>query len=419
MDHDITDLNALHDGFRASMRGSACKEGAQRFEMDWLSEIVKIKREVENRTYETQAGSEFLLNERGRVRRIHGVTMRDRVLRHALCDGELEDKLAPYLHYNNCASQRGKGLSFAREAFAKDLHNYWLEHRTNDGYVAFVDMSKFYDNIRHDKIRETMYPHISPTARWVMDKILEHFRVDVSYLSDEAYATCLDRKHDSVAYYAETTEAMRTGEKWMSKGVDIGDQASQNIGVFFPTPMDNYASTVRGCRRYGRYTDDIAIVHHDKRELRDIVEGICRVADALGLYINAKKTRIVKLSQTYKYLQIKYTLTDTGRVIKRINPKNVTRERRRLKAYKRQLDAGRITYEDVEQSAKSWMGTYAKLMSKDQIRHMKALYKALFGKELIWKSKSHSAAEKPSQPKKTENPLSRSRNRVSRRSLDW
>ena len=153
--------------------------------------------------------------------------------------------------------------------------------------------------------------------------------------------------------------------------------------------------------------------------LRDIVEGICRVADALGLYINEKKTRIVRLSQTYKYLQIKYTLTDTGRVIKRINPKNVTRERRRLKAYKRQLDAGRITYEDVEQSAKSWMGTYAKLMSKDQIRHMKALYKALFGKELIWKSKSHSAAEKPSQPKKTENPLSRSRNRVSRRSLDW
>ena len=87
MDHDIIDMNALHDGFRASMRGSAWKEGAQRFEMDWLSEIVKIKREVENRTYETQAGSEFLLNERGGVRRIHGVTMRDRVLRHTLLDG--------------------------------------------------------------------------------------------------------------------------------------------------------------------------------------------------------------------------------------------------------------------------------------------------------------------------------------------
>lgn len=401
------------------MRGSAWKEGPQRFEMDWLSETVRIKQEVKERTYQTQAGSEFLLNERGRMRYIHGSTMRDRTLRHALCDGELESKLTPYLHYNNSASQKGKGLSFAREAFAKDLHNYWLEHRTNVGYVAFIDLSKFYDNIQHEKIRETMYPHISPTARWVMDRILDHYRVDVSYMTGEEYAVCLDRKHDSVTYYESTTEAMRTGEKWMDKGVDIGDQASQNIGVFFPTPMDNYASIVRGCRRYGRYMDDIAIIHHDKHELQDIVEGICRIADALGLYINLKKTRIVKLTQTIKYLQIKYTLTDTGRVIQRINPKSVTRERRRLKAYKRQLDAGRMTYADVEQSVKSWMGAYAKLMSKAQIKHMKALYKALFGKELVWKSKSHSAMEKSSQQKKTENPLSHSRNRAFQRCWEW
>ena len=401
------------------MRGSAWKEGPQRFEMDWLSEIVRIKRSITEKTYETQGGSEFILNERGRKRYIHGVSMPDRTLRHALCDAEIDSKIRPYLHYNNSASQKGKGLSFAREAFARDLHNYWIEHRTNEGYVAFIDLSKFYDNIRHDKIREMMYPHISPTARWVMDKILDLFRVDVSFMSDEEYAVCLDRKHDSIAYYESTNKEMRTGEKWMDKGVDIGDQASQSIGVFFPTPIDTYASSARGCRRYGRYMDDIAIIHHDKRELRDILEGVCRVADALGLYINAKKTRIVKLSQTYKYLQIKYTLTDTGRVIKRINPKNVTRERRRLKAYKRQLDAGRITYEDVEQSAKSWMGTYAKLMSKAQIKNMKALYKALFEKEIIWKSKSHSAMEKSLQQKKTENPLSHSRNRAFQRCWEW
>ena len=54
--------------------------------------------------------------------------------------------------------------------------------------------------------------------------------------------------------------------------------------------------------------------------------------------------------------EVKYvrTLTDTGRVIKRINPKNVTRERRRLKAYKRQMDAGRMTYEDIEQSVNEY-----------------------------------------------------------------
>ena len=63
--------------------------------------------------------------------------------------------------------------------------------------------------------------------------------------------------------------------------------------------------------------------------------------------------------------------------------------------------------------------THAKLMSKAQIKHMKALYKELFGKELIWKSKSHSAMEKSSQQKKTENPLSHSRNRAFQRCWEW
>jgi hypothetical protein len=84
-------------------------------------------------------------------------------------------------------------------------------------------------------------------------------------------------------------------------------------------------------------------------------------------------------------LQIKYYVTSTGKVVKRINPKAVTRQRRRLKAYKRILDNGEIPLEDIELSYKSWMGDYTKLMSKKQIANMKQLYKDLFGKETRWK----------------------------------
>ena len=64
--------------------------------------------------------------------------------------------------------------------------------------------------------------------------------------------------------------------------------------------------------------------------------------------VNDKKTRIVKLSQQFKVLQINYSLTETGRIIKKINPKSITRERRKLKAYKRLLDNNRITYIEIE-----------------------------------------------------------------------
>lgn len=136
---------------------------------------------------------------------------------------------------------------------------------------------------------------------------------------------------------------------------------------------------------YGRYMDDIYIIGETKDYVESVIQGIAEQAKSLGIFINERKTRIVKLSQPFKYLQIKYRLSDSGRVIKRISPKSVTRERRKLKAYKRLLDRGAMVYADIEQAYKSWMGDYARIMSKEQVKNMKQLYKGLFGKEPRWK----------------------------------
>lgn len=385
---NITDMNVLYDAFRASMKGSAWKEEPQRFEIDFLTEIIKLSNELENRTYKTTSGSIFIFRERGKARLIHGGRMRDRVVRHAICDTELTPKLKPYLIYNNGASQAGKGISFARENFEKDLHNYWLEHRSNEGYVGFIDFSKFYDNMQHDKLLESICPKISEDAGWLLAEILKTFEVDVSYMTDEEYAGCMEAKFNSIDYYDRIPEEARTGEKMMRKSVEIGDQVSQDIGVYFPTRVDNYAKIVRSCRRYGRYMDDIYIIAETKEEIRSVMEGISEQAKELGLFINEKKTRIVKLSGIYKYLQIRYSLTDTGKVIRRISRENIIRERRKLKAYKRLLDKGLMPEEDIENSFKSWMGSQCKYMSNQQIINMITLYQNLFRRKILWRKQS-------------------------------
>ena len=106
------------------------------------------------------------------------------------------------------------------------------------------------------------------------------------------------------------------------------------------------------------------------------------------MVVNDKKTRIVKLSQQFKVLQIKYSLTETGRIIKKINSKSITRERRKLKAYKRLLDKKRITMDDIENIVKSWMSSNYKIMSKMQISNMYQLYYDLFGRRVKWKNHS-------------------------------
>ena len=380
---EIADMNTLYDAFRASMKGSAWKREPQVFEHNWMEELVAIKRELEERTYKTLPGSEFTLNERGKIRHIHGGRMRDRVVRHALCDAVLAGYLKPYLIYNNGASQKGKGLTFARKLFEKDLHNYYLKHRSNQGYIGLVDLSKFYDNIRHDYVKDMVYPKIPEENHWLMDEVLRSMEVDVSYMTDEEYAVCIEEKFDSLSHYEKNYK--KSGKRYMPKSCNIGDQVSQDIGVFFPHRIDNYVKIVRGIKCYGRYMDDMYFIVETKEEAKDIIEGIKEQAEKIGLFINEKKTRIVKMSETFKFLQIKYYVTDTGKIVKRINPESVTRERRRLKAYKRILDKGEVDYDTIEQAYKSWMGAYTRIMSKQQVRNMKQLFKELFGKEPRWK----------------------------------
>ena len=79
----LTDLNALYDAFRASIRGSRWKKDAQAFGMNFLPNLVSLKEDVENHTYKTGEGTEFKHNERGKVRRIHGASVRDRTIRQS------------------------------------------------------------------------------------------------------------------------------------------------------------------------------------------------------------------------------------------------------------------------------------------------------------------------------------------------
>lgn len=384
-DCNIIDLNILMSSFLAAFKCCKWKRAPQKFEADFLSELVKLKEELQNQTYQVSECNKFLLKERGRQRYIFNLDIRDRVIRHALCDNILHPNFKPYLIYTNSASQKGKGLSFARKQFEKDLHNFYLEYGSNDGYVGFVDLSKFYDNIRHDKLKQAMYPKIPEQYYWIMDKILEAFEVDVSYMTDEEFANCLNQKFNQIEHYQRVISSQNSKQKMMKKSVGIGDQISQDIGIFFPTPVDNYTKIVRSCKGYGRYSDDMYIICKSKSKLLSIISGIKEQAEKLGLFINPKKTRIYKLSQTYKYLQIKYSLTNTGKVVKRINPQTFTRERKRLRAYKKLLDQNRIKYSSIQQAYKSWMGNYYKLMSKKQITRMKNLYINLFGEDLRWK----------------------------------
>ena len=92
----------------------------------------------------------------------------------------------------------------------------------------------------------------------------------------------------------------------------------------------------------------------------------------LGITVNTKKTRICKLSDYWRFLQIQYSLTDTGRVIQKINPKRLTAMRRKLKKL-----AYILTEDEFNNLYKSWFKSYSKIMSKQQRKNMNNLFEEL------------------------------------------
>ena len=124
--------------------------------------------------------------------------------------------------------------------------------------------------------------------------------------------------------------------------------------------------------------DDSYIISNDKQFLHEMLDKITQIASELGIFINHKKTRIMKINHFFTWLKLRYKLTKTGHLVIKVNPKTVTRERRKLKKYRRMVDQGRMPLIDVQNSFKSWLGTYDKLLSYRTKTNMKALYRDLF-----------------------------------------
>lgn len=353
------DANKIYEAGTKAIQGAPFKYQSQLFEMNHLIETAQILKDLKEWKYKPVAGKKFTINERGKIRHITSNNMVDKTINHLLCDNVLSPAISPYLIYDNGASQKNKGVAFHRKRFETHLHQYYRKYKSNEGYILLIDFSGYYASIPHDLcLKKLQYflrkvnPEEAKITMWILKNLFDVFNID-----------------------------NKNG-----KGVDIGSQPSQNIGISYPSQIDNYIKIVRGCKYYGRYTDDSYIIHQDKEFLKQLLKEIKIISSKLGLIVNDRKTRIVKLSQQFKVLQINYSLTPTGRIIKKISTKTVTRERRKLKAYKRLLDKGKMKSNDIENSFKSWMAGNYKKMSMQQISNMSQLYYDLFKEVPKWKN---------------------------------
>lgn len=336
------ELNVLNECTYEATRQSRWKGVTQRYISNMLVRNLDLQEEVLSHRYKVSPTTNFKINERGHIRNIEAPAIRDRIVQKSLVKHILMPSLVPYVIYDNYASLKHRGTQFARKRLERMLRSY-IFHNGTEGYILLIDIKRYFESIDHEILKQLIAPKLSNETKEVIDLI--HYIIDTSSKTN--------------------------------KGLNLGSEAPQILAIYYLHRLDEFMKVVKRVKYYGRYMDDIFVISNSKNELNMLLNDIENVTSALGLQINKKKTHIVKLSHGFTYLQIKYNVLSTGKILKRISHGKIVRERRRLKAFKRMLDCGKMTELDILNCYKSWRGSivvdhnayYNTICSVDKLYH--------------------------------------------------
>jgi hypothetical protein len=339
---NLTNEDNLYQAFQSSRRGVAWKESVQRYEANLLRNIADTRRKLLDGKSVQNGFVEFDLSERGKIRHIKSVYISERIVQKTLCDQVLVPVLSRPLIYDNGASIKGKGLYFAVNRLITHLSRFYREHNSNDGYALIIDFKKFFDNIDHAVLFDLLKKEI-----WD-EKILELTKRFVSVFGD-------------------------------GKSLGLGSQVSQIAAIFYPNKLDHYIKEVLRIKYYGRYMDDLYLIHKDKEYLKQCLDKIQEVCLSLKITIHLKKTKIVPLRKGILFLKGRYYLLENGKVLRRPCKESALRMRRKLRKFKVLLDEGKMSYDDIRNAYQSWRGSFMKRFNAYHLlKRMDDFYNELF-----------------------------------------
>lgn len=305
----------IEEAHRKARKCRRSKNAIVKFEFDLLGQLAQLRQELSSKRYKIAPYSTFKVYE-PKPRQIYALQYRDRIVQHLLCDLYLE----PYFHnkliYDNCGCVKGKGQHFAIKRFKGFLRCHYMQHK-QEGYFLKCDIKKFYPSLSHAVIKNSMLTQIADKdVKNLFNAFIDSFSTPKEYLIKNDIPL-----HDS-----------QTGE-FIKRGVPIGNQSSQTIGVYYLDPIDRFIKETLRVKHYVRYMDDFILIHHDKQFLQNALKQITeKLSNELKLTLN-KKTQIVPIKSGITFLGNRICLSNSGKVSNRIVPNTIRRFKKAIKKF--------------------------------------------------------------------------------------
>lgn len=356
-------------------KGVSWKGSVQKYTQNAIVEISKTINSLENGVLpELSSVNRIVLYERGKRREIVPITIRDRMTQRVLCDNALVPVLQNALIYDNGASMKGKGVDFTRKRLLKHLQDA-VKTYGSDFYILTFDFKSFFDSIPHKTCLNILNQNFN-------DKFIKGLTMAIikSYEKSVINRTTTGE---------ERTELLDKLSKNLSHGICLGSQISQIMALAVPNKLDHYVKDQRKVKHYIRYMDDGMAISDNKEFLHQLYAEMKEIADELGLTFNEKKTRIVKATRGFVFMKVRYRVTPTGKIVRTLTKSGIVRMRRKLKKFRRLVDDGKMSLDDVYNSMQSWFEHCKVAMSYHAKRNMLKLYNELFDGYKLTKKYEH------------------------------
>lgn len=356
-------------------RGVNWKNSVQKYDQHAVSEIYDTMSKLQERQLPKFTSTRIIkIVERGKERIIVPVTIKDRMTQRVLCDYALVPVIRRTLIYDNGASLSGKGVDFTRKRLEQHLKEAKQEYG-NDFYALVFDFKSYFDSIPHKTCRAVLEHNFN-------DKDIVNLTMDII----KSYQLVPLLKQPKTPENEEKIQKILSEE---SNGICLGSQVSQVMALAVPNKLDHYIKDDMRVKHYIRYMDDGIIFSNDKDFLNKLLQGMRIIVDELGLKFSEKKTHIVKLSKGFTFMKVRYYITPEGNIVKKLTRKGITRMRLKLKKFRKLVDQGKLSYDDVYNSIQSWLAHAEIAMSYQTQKTMLKLYNELYDGYKITKKFEH------------------------------
>lgn len=355
-------LDNIHEAARDAAKGVRWKASVQRYMVHSLRNSLYARRDLLAGNDIRKGFVRFHVIERGKDRAIAAPRFSERVIQKAVTRAVVAPAVWPTLTPGCAANMRGRGTDYALMRLKGQLAEHYRRHGA-EGYVLLMDFSDYFGTIDHgtalDLVRRTL---IDPAA-------IEFMRLQI--------------------------------EANGSIGLGLGSEPNQALAVAIPSPLDHLGERWRGIEASGRYMDDSYFIALDKDTLWQFLDAARALCASLGITINERKTKVVKLTRGFTFLKKRFRFTESGRIVVTPIPKSLARERRKLRVHSRMVAEGSMTLEQAYLSYMSFRGSLERKRGDGRPRYRMDVHRTvrdfdrMFVELVVGASQSHATDTMP------------------------